>query len=333
MKTLLVLVTVLIAAGVLLYWNRRERVTLSPEQARAVQSLVKEEREEIAQELQDTVDESALSGKEVPLASLFGQTEGLSPDEKREIAAYKEDLFDKYGPAIPANTAHRISWELEGNGKMWSDYPGCWERHLQRRDGNRLFPSGRRIVTRKDLEAAIRKDQSEQAEFEGKFQEFISSAAQSLRGQVPIEKLSAALQQVQALLEEGASIGGNILNSINKLEELEITMIRMLNEAMPAGAELLQKARSLSQVKRTPYFAQLGRKDSPISPEEELAALLSEDLTTIGASGKYSRAFSPDYRPNESDVVAHIQKAVADGFSERRAARIIAAWHGTPQAD
>lgn len=42
---------------------------------------------------------------------------------------------------------------------------------------------------------------------------------------------------------------------------------------------------------------------SPIPKEGQLSSLLSEDLATISLAGYMSRAFSPNYRPNESDVI------------------------------
>src|SRR4030066_2395679 len=82
--------------------------------------------------------------------------------------------------------------------KKWSDSPGCFERHLQRREGNLLFPPGRRIITRNEIEEAREKDRNEQEYFFKKINE-LGSQMRSL-GEIPIGQLPAHLRNIQSLM-------------------------------------------------------------------------------------------------------------------------------------
>jgi hypothetical protein len=164
---------ILIIAGWIIYSKRKGSVTLSKEQAQLVSQQVSKEREELAQKMQDMVDQAALQGKTVSVDSLCKETTDIPEDVKQEIARVKLGLLEKYGPTIPVNTAHRISWELEGYGQMWSDSPGCFERHFQRREGNLLFPQERRVVTKKEIDEAQQIDRIEQQQFKKKLKIFL----------------------------------------------------------------------------------------------------------------------------------------------------------------
>lgn len=116
--------------------------------------------------------------------------------------------------------------------------------------------------------------------------------------QLQPDEVSPILEEVMELIEEAMSIGGNVDNVMERLDSLEEILMQSLNKTMPEGVELLKKAHSLSCLKRIPYMAQSSRKNSPILKEEEIPALLSEDLNTISLEGYKSRAFAPNYRPN-----------------------------------
>ena len=58
----------------------------------------------------------------------------------------------------------------------WLEMPGCFERHLQRRHRNPLFPEERRTISNKELQEARRKDLSDLKEFIKKYTLWLSEA-------------------------------------------------------------------------------------------------------------------------------------------------------------
>jgi len=209
----------------------------------------------------------------------------------------------------------------------WSSSPGCFERHLQRREGSLLFPIERRKISKSEIIKAQKKDQGEQASFIAAVKN-LGEELENSENDIPGSTVSdsTSLQKVQNLLEVAAAIGGNIQNAVQMLESTETEMIQHLNQSIPAGADLLEQADSLSKTARIPFIAQSTRKDSPILPEENIATLLSEDLETISAIGIISRSF-PNFKPCEADIKVHLDSSVEQGFDFERATELIAAWN------
>lgn len=208
----------------------------------------------------------------------------------------------------------------------WSEVPGCFERHLQRRDGNILFPLERRMVSRGETADARRRDKTDQDKFIETVRN-LEAVIDNSEKTNPLSTLrrSSSLQKIQALLEEAASIGGNIQNAIRLLESTEESIIQSLNASMPEGKNLLQKAKSSSITARIPFLAQLKRKDTPILESEVVPTLLSEDFETISVIGFMSRNF-PDFKPCEMDITKHLDAAIIQGFSKVQAQEIMNAW-------
>ena len=208
----------------------------------------------------------------------------------------------------------------------WNKNPGCFERHLQRRFANKLFPIDRRNVTVSELKEAREKDKSEQDRFIRSVKK-LGEKLENMENLNPSSTLhdSTSLQKVQALLEEAAAIGGNIQNAISALESTEKSLIQNINRIRPEGKDLLKQAYSLSSMARVPIIAQLARKDTPILQNEEIPSILSENHESIAVVGFISRSF-PDFRPSESDIKLHLEKAIKDGYSKTEAQRLIAVW-------
>ena len=206
----------------------------------------------------------------------------------------------------------------------WSKVPGCFERHLQRRDGNILFPPERRRISKEEIAQARKRDEMDKERFVKEILEFEAQ----IRNPVYVD-YSSALQKIQGFLEEAASIGGDIGHVIKILEDLEDKTMEYLNEKTPEGNHLLEKAHSYSVVARTPFLAQHKRIDTPILETEQVPTLLSEDLDTISAVGLAIRTFS-NFKPSTEDIRKHLDEAVRQGFNKEYAQQIINAWNRIP---
>ncbi len=208
----------------------------------------------------------------------------------------------------------------------WHEKPGCFERHLQRRYNNPLFPADRRTVSGEELNEARKKDDSNLKEFIKQYTLWLSGA-NNLKENSSVEDLKHCLQDTQYLAELASAIGCDLENEISVLEAMEQKIISFMNAQIPQGAELLEKAHSLSATQRIPYFAQAGMKDTPILKNEELASLLSEDTETIKVAGLMSRSFSPNYRPNSEDVQKLLDEAVKNGLDTEYAKEVANAFN------
>jgi hypothetical protein len=208
------------------------------------------------------------------------------------------------------------------NKPKWSICPGCYERHLQRRYENILFPPERRKVSKDDIIQARKNDEIDQHRFIKEVQ-----LAESELENLEYDNRSYAIQRIQALLEEAAAIGGEtIQNAVQLLEQLEEDTIQYLNKVMPEGKELLEKAKSLSFMARIPFIAQCKRQDTPILPNEEIPTLFCESFETLATLGFISRSF-PDFKPSGSDIRNYLETAVKQGFSKDEAQSLISAWN------
>ena len=213
--------------------------------------------------------------------------------------------------------------------KKWSKNPGCFERHLQRRDGNVLFPLERRNVSKEEIGQARRMDEKDQDNFLHDTVDFMNELNDSDELN-PIQSAFDKLKKVQEFLEKAASIGGDLEKYILMLEKLEVSYTEFLNEAVPDGKDLIDQGQALSSQNRMPFFAHLKRKDSPILQDEQVPTLLSEDLDTIAVVGLLSRSF-PNFKPAESDIKKKLDEAIRERFSRDRARDILNAWNSIEQ--
>jgi hypothetical protein len=207
----------------------------------------------------------------------------------------------------------------------WEENPGCFERHLQRRYNNPLFPTERQKISTEELTQARAKDRISQKEFLKQYALLVSEVIR-LEGNMSISDCRKCLQDTIFLLKLRASIGGDLENETAVLEKVENNLMADMNASLPEGEELLEKAHAVSMVARIPYMAQLKRSDTPILETEELPTLLSEDMETIRTVGFASREF-PDFRPNGRDVEQYLKESMNKGFDANRANEILEAWN------
>ena len=165
----------------------------------------------------------------------------------------------------------------------WSENPGCFERHLQRKYMNPLFPPTSRIVTQDEVNAARARDASEAQVLWTKIMKHAESAR---TGHFTVAQLAEHRKRMDDLMQEAAETGDSQAESATA--KLYWAIIGDMEKAMrdnPKGAEMLQKANEnyvkVGLASNNRFVAQFCRQDSPIKPEEVLLSLLSEDLDTI----------------------------------------------------
>jgi hypothetical protein len=183
-------------------------------------------------------------------------------------------------------------------------------------------------VTVDEILSAQAADTELQQAFEAKSVQFIESLG-SLKDNNTVDRTLELLKASEALAEEAAALGGKAQKlAIETIDRLETALRKMLNDAVPDGADQLAQAEALSIIMRIPYLAQTSSPLKPIPDEETTAALLSENAGIISMVSQMRSNLSPDFKPNDKDVKDALDVAVADGFSKRRAGKIWAAWSG-----
>ena len=177
--------------------------------------------------------------------------------------------------------------QLQNQDLRWSANPGCFERHLQRKHNNPLFPGSARFVTQDEITQARDRDQADALglleDAKGIQVEIMKQANPSLA------EVDRIRQRIDDLLERAVQVGGDISNELVKI--LNDTRVSVM-VAWRAGiggndktlealehAEALQRSRGL--VVNNPFVAQMLRKDTPIKPEDVVPALLCESPETI----------------------------------------------------
>ncbi len=167
----------------------------------------------------------------------------------------------------------------------WSARPGCFERHLQIRYNNPIFPERFRSVTEQELAEAQAKDSENAHKFQAQFVALLKDVSAS-EDVVPYKDISPLRQRIDELLDKASELGESVTEATTKLKELRELMTDTSYETFAGGNlkevyDALQDAeqfnRSGREVFRNPFIAQLRH----IPAEELVPRLLSEDAETI----------------------------------------------------
>jgi hypothetical protein len=172
----------------------------------------------------------------------------------------------------------------------FSRQPGCWERHLQRRYRNPLFPEDRRHVLPAEADAARARDRAEAQTFRDDFRALLHEAAH-LPATVDQERLLALKDRIDRLTLLGMSLGIDIAAEqagLHRLQEVVIAGLRAATAGdILAQAELdkEQAAHALHlSLLQYPVVAQLLRAESPIADDELVPTLLTEPEPALHAA-------------------------------------------------
>lgn len=205
----------------------------------------------------------------------------------------------------------------------WSPRPGCFERHLQRRYQNPIFPAARRFVTRHDLTTARLTDLRDFADFYRKYRSLVNELMHL--GTFTLERGRDLWKRIFDLKERAAAVGGGYAAEVTVLdtaaEALGAEITRAVKE--PGFEDALLDSASMSAITQHPILAQYAREDSPIrkddGDDEWIRTVLSEDESTIHDMGMFLAIFrSLDYRVKATAI---IEDAIKDGLNRAEGKR------------
>lgn len=203
--------------------------------------------------------------------------------------------------------------------------PGCFERHLQRRYNNPLFPLKRRSISKEELTDARKKDTQNFKDFLKQYTLWLDNV-KNINENSSLNDLMISLKDTHYLIVLAATFGGDLEEEISVLKHMEEKFTSIMNIKLPQGTKNIKDIHSLNIIESTPYLAQLKIKDTPILKDEELATLLSEDVNTIRAVGLQSRIFD-NFRPNSKDVENLLNIAIKEWLDKWYAKEVIDAFN------
>ena len=166
--------------------------------------------------------------------------------------------------------------------------PGRCERHLQRKFHNPLFPEAEREVSQGQVTTARALDGKELLHFSEDYQIILQEIA-DLAQNVGSEVVLKLRQRLDQLYEQVCGLSGDRTADKAGLTKLH----QAIGQAITTGAagdsaaeaKLAQEAQARSihwQLLEEPLVADLLRPDSPISQNDLIPSLLSEDASSLG---------------------------------------------------
>lgn len=170
----------------------------------------------------------------------------------------------------------------------FSSQPGRCERHLQRKFSNVLFPEQDRKVSQNQVDTARELDEKELLRFSESYHTILQEIVE-LAQNVESELVLKLKQRLDQLYEQVCALGGDRTAEKAGLSKLH----QAIDQAIAAGAagdataeaQLIQEAQERRihwEMLQQPLVADLLRTDSPISQDDLLPSLLSEEAESFG---------------------------------------------------
>jgi hypothetical protein len=289
---------------------------------------INEEMREIKRAKQRILDKATEKGATIDVAQLRAKMEKAKaeyqgddrPAFNRAIDQFVMSLEAKYGTAIPVAEASELADQLEedirkhkevartseqtvspcsvepkqqdsyaGTRSHWSSSPGSFERQLQRREGNPMFPKALRDPTNEDIQKARENDEKDFKAAEEaatgwiKGVEALLENAATIGTMAPYHKSSSDVMELCAIA--GAPAEGYRLK-VKRIDSLiAAEIIKAMEKRSPEDAAKVREADkgwiALGSITSHPLFAQLARKDGPISQDEHVPTILCESVETV----------------------------------------------------
>ena len=223
--------------------------------------------------LEWTLAECLLHGKNAAV-EVFGPIIQL-------IELKPETVSDLHRPT-PSQKTDRQPCEL-----IWSQNPGFYERHLQRKYQNPLFPPASRVVTQGEIDTARMRNLSDAETLRKELHHLIKEETSGIKA-ADSSTLDKIREKIDDLMQRAAEIGGDGGDEIGKsLASLRSGLIADWRKGLQdigntQALNALEEAEQFVDENIKPFRNQFVAQMSRMEPDDVVPALLSEDLETIG---------------------------------------------------
>jgi hypothetical protein len=183
----------------------------------------------------------------------------------------------------------------------WSEACGSFERQLQRRHNNPLFPREKRTVITAELVVARSQDLCDLCQLQGdskrtldEFERILddvtgeanSTTASRESLTMSLGELIKIRDAIENLIIRAAGIGDIARTQRQGLRKVYEAVVGLMRDACPAGHEpelevALEKSDDLQKTFANHFVAQSRREDTPIYSDGLVASLLVEDVETV----------------------------------------------------
>lgn len=206
----------------------------------------------------------------------------------------------------------------KGTSNRWRQSPGCFERQLQRMEGNPLFPEESRRPTDENIRLAREKDDSDLKRLASDVQKvFDDFKSLNEGGKVQGSRFTDYLQHhVEPLMARAAEIGDipAAQEYIPVLKSVIVSTLTSLKKS--AGIDLSVESFEPSwRYKTNVFIAQCQRDDTPIDRSDAVRALLCESAQTVeSVLSIYRELDSGIIEPMREMARLHLELADLEGF-------------------
>lgn len=236
--------------------------------------------------MQEAIRKHAVAYDKNPSAWEENRQQALrsADSETEEFVEIAKDLAAK--EALKSRDHERIQKSIEGP-LPWSSNPGAYEAHLMRRNNNPYFPESRRSVSHDDVEEAKKKDKEDYILCQRRLEE-LGQEINAFPQTATSGDLMALRERIDELIFFAMGVGGPATEIASKADQLREAVVSDLRSAFASDEEALSNIEKADTYHKDtvrqfyiPVIAQMRRENSPIAEEETIAAVLSEDPSSI----------------------------------------------------
>ncbi len=192
----------------------------------------------------------------------------------------------------------------------WSNNPGCFERHLQRKYlFPYLFSTDSNIISNDELENAKHRDMEDVSKLNNDVTEFLHYLGHNFT----VDEVKGLLDRFEKLEERAASIGGNATSLGKALREGRKEMLTefrktLSDKKIDIDDEFYRTFFTLGNITVHPFFAQCNRNDTPIKSNEQVLSLLTESSETVAEVIEIFKSINEEWVGNYKKEVTRIVK-------------------------